>query len=255
MSFKKGHKTNLGRKLPPRTITQETREKIRQKLKGKKLSLKTRKKMSEVAKQKKFGLWMKGKERPKSVSIKQGLSVTGSKHWNWQGGKTAEARRLRANALYKEWRATIFKRDNYTCQKCGHKGRLQAHHIKSFAKHKELRFSVDNGITYCIACHSKLKGHRRLLTRLEREKIRRKLLGRKMSPETRAKMSKSKLGITPWNKGLRKLREKVTCLYCSQIFEKKRPKQTFCSRPCVGRGNIVKARLKRYPHLQEKGEL
>ena len=55
------------------------------------------------------------------------------------------------------WRNEVFERDNYTCQKCNKRGgELNAHHIKSYSKFKELRYEVDNGITVCIECHRKI---------------------------------------------------------------------------------------------------
>lgn len=55
---------------------------------------------------------------------------------------------------YERWRKTVFERDNFTCQHCGkHGGELNAHHIKPYAKHKELRTNPNNGITLCLECH------------------------------------------------------------------------------------------------------
>lgn len=55
---------------------------------------------------------------------------------------------------YKQWRASVFERDKYTCQKCGQVGGvLNAHHIKEHSEYFELRLSVGNGITYCESCH------------------------------------------------------------------------------------------------------
>lgn len=58
---------------------------------------------------------------------------------------------------YKKWRMKVFQRDNFTCQICGQVGgKLNAHHIKSFAKYKKLRTVVSNGITLCEKCHKQL---------------------------------------------------------------------------------------------------
>ena len=56
---------------------------------------------------------------------------------------------------YKQFRQEILKRDNFTCQECGSKYRLQVHHIKSRKDYPELIMDKDNCITLCISCHSK----------------------------------------------------------------------------------------------------
>jgi len=79
---------------------------------------------------------------------------TGRRHWNWRGGITSKNHKIRESAEYKHWIKAVFKRDNYHCQNCGKKGgKLQAHHIESFAKHPELRLVVSNGVTFCEDCH------------------------------------------------------------------------------------------------------
>ena len=56
----------------------------------------------------------------------------------------------------REWRTTVFKRDDFTCRACGVKGgRLQAHHVKAFKAHPELRHVLSNGLTLCLDCHRK----------------------------------------------------------------------------------------------------
>ena len=63
----------------------------------------------------------------------------------------------RQSAEYGRWRFDVFMRDSFTCQHCGDsRGRnLQAHHIKPFASHPELRTDITNGITLCWDCHDK----------------------------------------------------------------------------------------------------
>ena len=63
----------------------------------------------------------------------------------------------RLSYQYRKWRENVLKRDNYTCQKCGiFNKNLNVHHLKSFAKFKELRYEINNGITLCIDCHRKI---------------------------------------------------------------------------------------------------
>jgi len=106
--------------------TEETKEKLREM--GRNISDETRKKRSRA--------------------------MSGSKCWNWQGGITDENKLARKNIEYKLWREAVYKRDDWTCQECGEKGgRLNAHHIRPFSKHPELRTSIENGITLCKKCH------------------------------------------------------------------------------------------------------
>lgn len=96
-------------------------------------------------------------EHKKSIS----QSVSGRKHWNWQGGKTAEVQLARKTAEYKAWRRAVFERDGYRCSECGATGcYLEADHIKSFAHYPKLRYNVMNGRTLCVPCHSKTPNYK-----------------------------------------------------------------------------------------------
>ena len=82
-------------------------------------------------------------------------------HWNWKGGITSYAMKLRNSIEYIEWRTKVFRRDKFTCQKCKVVGaNLNAHHKRSFAKlintkNEHLIFDIKNGITLCVDCHQK----------------------------------------------------------------------------------------------------
>lgn len=79
----------------------------------------------------------------------------GENHPRWNPNKGKQE--LRRNADYAEWRLAVFKRDNFTCQKCHKQGvKLNAHHIYEYAKYDDLRLDVINGITLCVKCHKKL---------------------------------------------------------------------------------------------------
>lgn len=110
--------------------TKTTRERISKQLIGRHLSEATRKKIGEV-------------ER-------------GKRHWNWKGGITPTNVKIRNSLKSKEWKNSVFARDNWTCQKCEKRGiELRAHHILSFSKYPRLKFEVNNGITLCKSCHQK----------------------------------------------------------------------------------------------------
>jgi ribosomal protein S14 len=79
----------------------------------------------------------------------------GENHWNWKGGITPEIYKIRGSLQYKLWQYSIFSKDKNICQKCGEDkiSVLTAHHIQNFAQYPELRFTIDNGITFCRKCH------------------------------------------------------------------------------------------------------
>lgn len=74
-------------------------------------------------------------------------------HWNWKGGITKESHRARTNTAYRHWQIAVFTRDNYICQKCGSKDKLEAHHILGFKENEQHRYLLSNGLTLCKACH------------------------------------------------------------------------------------------------------
>ena len=108
----------------------------------------------------------------------------GEKTFLWKGGIESLAGRIRSIIEYKNWRNSVFERDNYTCQECFKRGGyLIAHHEKEFYKilqeflafysqfspieDKEIlvRLAVTyapfweliNGKTLCNECHNKIK--------------------------------------------------------------------------------------------------
>lgn len=80
----------------------------------------------------------------------------------WRGGVSKPNSLARASGAYKDWRDSVYRRDGYSCQKCGKVGgRLHAHHIEPFAVSKEKRFDLSNGMTLCVLCHRAI--HRRYI--------------------------------------------------------------------------------------------
>jgi hypothetical protein len=64
----------------------------------------------------------------------------------------------RGSTRYTAWRWSVLLRDNFTCQKCGERADLEAHHIVPYHENKELATDVNNGLTLCKDCH---KAHHR----------------------------------------------------------------------------------------------
>lgn len=110
------------------------------------------------------------KGRLKSDSHRANLSaalvgnLVGERNPNWKGGVSGEARRGRNTALHRTWKQAVLEAAAYHCQRCGveqgsrcdccgHIRRLHVHHIKTYAKHPELRYSPDNGEALCEKCH------------------------------------------------------------------------------------------------------
>jgi len=116
--------------------------------------------------------WDKGKKRPEMIGNKFGfkkgqtpwnkgkeyIAIRGKKNPRWKGGINLENERIRHSLEWKIWRDEVYRKDNWTCRICGKKCKkdIVAHHIKLFSNFPELRFSVDNGITLCRSCHTKI---------------------------------------------------------------------------------------------------
>lgn len=100
-------------------------------------------------------------EHKLKVSLALRGKYLGDKTSNWKGGTTPKNKLARTNSYFKRWRKSVFERDGYRCAKCGISNvELHPHHIKGFAAHPELRYDVDNGITFCKPCH--LQEHKEL---------------------------------------------------------------------------------------------
>ena len=98
----------------------------------------------------------KGQHSSPNTEIKRGQRLSPETEFKEliPGGVSSEDMRLRNSPEYRQWRTAIYKRDDFTCQHCKVRGsRLEAHHVKSFATHPELRLDVGNGITLCKSCH------------------------------------------------------------------------------------------------------
>ena len=101
--------------------------------------------------------WNKGKKLSKEHITKLSVARKGKAPWNKGiNGPRPEKVTIRESVEYKDWRKSVFGRDNYTCQFCGqYGGILHADHIKPFAFYPELRLDLDNGRALCEACHKK----------------------------------------------------------------------------------------------------
>jgi hypothetical protein len=97
----------------------------------------------------------------------------GQKPAHWKGGISRIQSRIYASPQNKLWREEVFKRDNWTCQTCGFRGDLEAHHIIpmnqllnrvmiagisdddrfNLALSIPEMFDLANGLTLCKSCH------------------------------------------------------------------------------------------------------
>lgn len=102
----------------------------------------------------KIGKFNKGKIVSNEQKRKISKSLSGDKCYNWKGGISSESEIIRKGIEFRLWREAVFARDNWTCQKYHIKGRkLHPHHIQNFAQYPELRFAIDNGITFSDRAH------------------------------------------------------------------------------------------------------
>lgn len=148
-------------------VSSETREKISKNSpkiwKGKKLSKEHIDRMVTTRK-------LKGSYRPHTEEHKRkvSLKMSGDKTHLWKGGVTPINHMIRWGTEMKIWKQKVLERDKFICQikNCPYcnnqrKAKLNIHHIKQFALFPELRFNIDNGITYCEEYHLKEVPHLR----------------------------------------------------------------------------------------------
>lgn len=118
--------------------------------------------------------WNKGKKLDLEIRKKMSL---GKIPREWTGFITPVHLSIRNSPEYKQWRESVFERDNWTCQECGVRSKenkrkeVEAHHIKSFsqilrenkifseeqAKKSDILWDINNGRTLCIDCHGLTK--------------------------------------------------------------------------------------------------
>jgi len=101
--------------------------------------------------------------------------LTGKNNPAYIDGRKPLVMRVRNSEKYEKWIKSVFERDDYTCQDCNVRGgKLEAHHIKGFSKifsennfktfeqvmDCEEMWNMDNGLTLCKKCHSKISTRR-----------------------------------------------------------------------------------------------
>lgn len=160
------HKEKTRQASLGRTHSEESKRKISESNKGRIVSAETRKKIGLANSISQKGKKMSEESIAKMLKSRDGFKHTeeskrkmseackGEKGSNWRGGVSPENKKIRRSIDYRLWRESVFARDNWTCQKCENRGSyLHPHHILNFAQYKELRFAIDNGITFCKKCH------------------------------------------------------------------------------------------------------
>lgn len=99
-----------------------------------------------------------------AIGLRFRLEVV-NEDWSFRSEPTA-----RNSPQYAEWREDVYQRDGFRCVECGAGSELHAHHIKSWRRHHELRFDVDNGQTLCVKCHQNKHPNMHLVTRPKKNK-------------------------------------------------------------------------------------
>jgi hypothetical protein len=143
---------NIGKKM-----SEETKNKIREKRKLQVFSDETRKKLSKAHSGHHRGGWKLKIETRKKMSE----SHKGDKCNFWKGGKTLEIYPFEWRDILKD---SIRERDDYTCQECGiHQDeflgrtkKLDIHHID----YDKENLDPNNLISLCRTCHSKTNVNR-----------------------------------------------------------------------------------------------
>lgn len=146
-----------------RKHTSESKQKISNKKKGKPRSKESIRKGADKLIGRKYSLehrnalkkgWTE-EARLKQANLHSGINCKFYKDGKWKERAT-EREIATASNEYKNWRVSVFKRDDYTCQLCNKKGvKLNADHIEPWAINKDKRYDINNGRTLCVECHRK----------------------------------------------------------------------------------------------------
>lgn len=60
------------------------------------------------------------------------------------------------DSQYREFLATVKKRDRNKCQLCGSRKSIEVHHILMWAASSSVRYDPGNGICLCRECHKQV---------------------------------------------------------------------------------------------------
>jgi hypothetical protein len=123
------------------TASDETRQKMSAAHRGRKLSPEWRAAISRGS---------KGKDKaPEHVA-----KFSGPNHYKWKGGHS----RPLGGKAWRALRALVLERDAQTCQRCGAQRDLMVHHVIAWPEGPD---AMDNLLTVCRSCHTKLHHQRR----------------------------------------------------------------------------------------------
>lgn len=130
----------------------------------------------------------------------------------WNTGKRVEGGRQCKK--YKEWAKAVKTRDGFICVICRSTKNLHAHHVIPWNERVDLRFNIENGQTLCCSCHT--KSHEKW--KLMHEKLK-TIKRKKLSDESRKKISEALKGRVSWSKG-----KKLTEEHRKKLSEAKKKK-------------------------------
>lgn len=86
--------------------------------------------------------------------IKMALMKRKISREEFEGFVTEENTAIRQSKEGKEWRRSVLRKHNWTCDNCQEPGSHIAHHLNAFNAYPEQRFDVDNGVCLCEQCHN-----------------------------------------------------------------------------------------------------
>jgi 5-methylcytosine-specific restriction endonuclease McrA len=170
-------KQKIAEGLTGRSVSEETREKLRRAMKRRGgPSKKQREQTSRTLKRKyrkgeiaawNTGLQMDDETKKHLAALRVGMKFPehrGEANHFWKGGAAEHTNLVQRRRLgpHQKWRLSVYERDGYACRHCGEKGNrdygvngvgLDTCHIKPWMTFPKLRYTLSNGITLCRSCH------------------------------------------------------------------------------------------------------